>query len=36
LPSFGILMSVVALLAAFAPARRGIRIQPTEALRAEA
>jgi hypothetical protein len=33
LPVFGILMSVVALLAAFGPARRGLRTQPTEALR---
>lgn len=36
LPTFGVLMSIVALLAAFGPARRGILIQPTEALRAEA
>lgn len=36
LPAFAILMSIVALLAAFGPARRGVRIQPTEALRAEA
>ena len=36
LPAFGIAMSIVAILAAFGPARRGVRIQPTEALRAEA
>lgn len=36
LPVFAIAMSLVALLAAFGPARRGVRIQPTEALRAEA
>jgi putative ABC transport system permease protein len=36
LPAFGIIMAVVAIAAAFGPARRGIRIQPTEALRAEA
>ena len=35
LPAFGIAMSIVALLAAFGPARQGVRIQPTEALRAE-
>ena len=36
LPAFGTMMAVVALLAAFGPARRGLRIQPSEALRAEA
>jgi predicted permease len=35
LPAFGIAMSIVALLAAFGPTRRGLRTQPTEALRAE-
>jgi hypothetical protein len=33
LPAFGVAMSIVALLAAFGPARRGMRTQPTEALR---
>ena len=36
LPVFGILMTMVALGAAFGPARRGLKTQPTEALRAEA
>jgi len=36
LPVFGVLMSIVALVAAFGPARRGLNTQPTEALRAEA
>ena len=36
LPTFGVIMVVVAMLAALGPARRGLRIQPTEALRAEA
>ena len=35
LPSFAAIMVVVGLLAAFGPARRGLRIQPAEALRAE-
>jgi len=35
LPAFGVIMVVVALLAAAGPARRGLRVQPTEALRAE-
>ena len=35
LPLFAALMIVVALIAAFGPARRGLRIQPTEALRGE-
>ena len=35
LPMFGVAMSIVALLAAFGPARRGIRVAPTEALRGE-
>ena len=35
LPVFGALMGVVALLGALGPARRGLRIQPTEALRGE-
>jgi putative ABC transport system permease protein len=36
LPALGVMMAVVALLAAIGPARRGLRIQPTEALRADA
>lgn len=36
LPTFAVLMAVVALLAAAGPARRGLKIQPTEALRADA
>lgn len=36
LPAFTVAMSIVALLAAFGPARRGLQTQPTEALRAEA
>ena len=36
LPVFGVMMTVVALLAALGPARRGLRIEPTEALRADA
>jgi putative ABC transport system permease protein len=35
LPMFGIMMAIVALAAAFGPARRGIRVAPTEALRSE-
>lgn len=35
LPAFAVLMGVTGLLAAFGPARRGLRIQPSEALRAE-
>ncbi len=35
LPVFGVLMTIVALLAALGPARRGLRVQPTEALRSE-
>ncbi len=35
LPAMSIIMIVVGLLAAIGPARRGLRIQPTEALRAE-
>jgi ABC-type antimicrobial peptide transport system permease subunit len=35
LPAVAVLMTVVGLLAAVGPARRGLRIQPTEALRAE-
>jgi ABC-type antimicrobial peptide transport system permease subunit len=30
------MMSLVAVLAAFGPARRSLRIEPTEALRADA
>ena len=33
LPVFAVLMTLVALLAALGPARRGLRIEPTEALR---
>ncbi|HEX8829926.1 MAG TPA: hypothetical protein VF705_02115, partial [Longimicrobium sp.] len=36
LPTVAALMFVVGLLAALGPARRGLRIQPSEALRAEA
>jgi predicted permease len=36
LPAFGGIMAVVAFLAALGPARRGLRVEPTEALRAEA
>lgn len=36
LPGVSMLMLVVGLLAAVGPARRGLRIQPTEALRADA
>jgi putative ABC transport system permease protein len=35
LPAFGVIMAIVALLGALGPARRGLRIQPTEALRGE-
>lgn len=35
LPALAVLVAVVGLLAAFGPARRGLRIQPTEALRAD-
>lgn len=34
-PALALLMATVALLAALGPARRGLRIQPTEALRSE-
>jgi len=33
LPAFGVIMALVAFLGALGPARRGLRIQPTEALR---
>jgi putative ABC transport system permease protein len=36
LPAFAIAMSIVAMLAALGPTRRGLKTQPTEALRAEA
>jgi putative ABC transport system permease protein len=36
LPALALVMAVVGLLAALGPARRGLRIQPTEALRADA
>ena len=36
LPAVAALMVAVGLLAALGPARRGLRIQPTEALRADA
>jgi predicted permease len=36
LPTFGALMALVALVGALGPARRGLRIAPTEALRSEA
>lgn len=35
LPVVALIMTIVGLVAAYAPARRGLRIQPTEALRAE-
>lgn len=35
LPAFALVMAVVALLATVGPARRGLKIEPTEALRAE-
>ncbi|MQA89438.1 MAG: FtsX-like permease family protein [Gemmatimonas sp.] len=35
LPGFGFLMLVAGLLAALGPARRALRVQPTDALRAE-
>lgn len=35
LPAFAAIMAIVALLAAMGPARRGLGIEPTEALRAE-
>ena len=35
LPLVGALMTVVGVLAAWGPARRGLRVQPTEALRAD-
>ena len=35
LPVFGVLMAIVAVLAAVGPARRGLKIEPIEALRAE-
>ena len=35
LPAIAVIMAVVGLLAALGPARRGLRIEPTEALRAE-
>jgi hypothetical protein len=36
IPTFGVLMAVVAVIGALGPARRGLRISPTEALRSEA
>jgi putative ABC transport system permease protein len=36
LPIFGVLMAVAALVGALGPARRGLKIQPIEALRSEA
>ena len=35
LPLFAVIMAVVGLLAALGPARRGLKVQPSEALRAE-
>ena len=35
IPAFGVLTGVVAVLGALGPARRGLRIQPTEALRSD-
>jgi ABC-type antimicrobial peptide transport system permease subunit len=35
LPAFAVTMALVGLLAALGPARRGLRIEPIEALRAE-
>jgi putative ABC transport system permease protein len=35
LPAFAVIMALVAFLGALGPARRGLRIQPTEALRGE-
>ncbi|HEV2074836.1 MAG TPA: FtsX-like permease family protein [Thermoleophilaceae bacterium] len=35
LPAIALVMAVVGLLAALGPARRGLKIQPSEALRAE-
>ncbi len=35
LPAVALLMMVVGLLATLGPARRGLAVQPTEALRAE-
>jgi ABC-type antimicrobial peptide transport system permease subunit len=35
LPPFSILMAATALVAGWGPARRGLRVQPSEALRAE-
>ena len=35
LPSVGVVMCAVGLLAAVGPARRGLAVQPTEALREE-
>jgi ABC-type antimicrobial peptide transport system permease subunit len=35
LPAMALIMMVVGLIASIGPARRGLRIQPTEALRAE-
>ena len=35
LPVTAVLMTIVGLFATIGPARRGLRIQPTEALRAE-
>jgi ABC-type antimicrobial peptide transport system permease subunit len=35
LPAFGMIMTVIALIAASGPARRGLNTQPTEALRAD-
>jgi ABC-type antimicrobial peptide transport system permease subunit len=35
LPALAVIMTIVGLLAALGPARRGLRIQPTEALRSD-
>jgi predicted permease len=35
LPVFGLIMTVIAIIAAIGPARRGLRIEPSEALRAD-
>ena len=36
IPIFGVLMALVAVIGALGPARRGLRISPTEALRSDA
>lgn len=36
LPTVAVAMTLVGLFAAFGPARRGLRIQPIEALKADA